>query len=172
MLHVSHVATPYGIIIIGEENEKLNFCLWDKAKNNEKIIRRQLQNGKIELQETENHIIRNTKKQLIEYFSGERKVFDLFLNFAHLSPFSTKVLETLQQIPFSNTISYQQLAVLSGNEKAVRAVANVVANNPFHIIIPCHRVLPATLKIGNYAVGSNLKQTLLLHEKQCLKENG
>lgn len=73
----------------------------------------------------------------------------------------------LNNVHFGQTITYGQLAELSGSQKAARAVGTAMLRNPFQIIVPCHRVIRSTGAIGNYAGGerNNVKIWLLNHEK-------
>jgi AraC family transcriptional regulator of adaptative response/methylated-DNA-[protein]-cysteine methyltransferase len=81
------------------------------------------------------------------------------------TPFQKKVWEDLLKIPFGETRSYFDQAVLSGNPKAVRAVAGANGRNRLAIIIPCHRVIHKNGDLGGYQEGTNKKRWLLDHEK-------
>jgi methylated-DNA-[protein]-cysteine S-methyltransferase len=74
------------------------------------------------------------------------------------------VLEKLREVPRGETVSYGELAARAGNPKASRAVGTACALNPIPIVVPCHRVLPSTGRLGNYAGGPERKQTLLTLE--------
>lgn len=82
--------------------------------------------------------------------------------------FQRTVWKALCQIPFGKTLSYRQLAVRIGCPKAYRAVANAAAQNPFPLVIPCHRLIRSDGKPGGYSAGcgSELKVKLLLWEKR------
>ncbi|XP_017950857.1 methylated-DNA--protein-cysteine methyltransferase isoform X1 [Xenopus tropicalis] len=81
------------------------------------------------------------------------------------------LMALLQKVKFGETVSYKELAVMAGNEKAVRAVGGAMRNNPVPILIPCHRVICSNGSVGNYigGKGNQLKPWLLAHEK-LLKE--
>jgi methylated-DNA-[protein]-cysteine S-methyltransferase len=103
-------------------------------------------------------------KQLGEYFSGERTVFNLPL--APLgTPFQQKVWQALTTIKQGDTQSYLWIAKKINNEKAVRAVGAANGKNPIALIIPCHRVIGSNGKLTGYAGGLGLKAKLLMHEK-------
>ena len=112
-----------------------------------------------------NSIIQQVFKQLDEYFAGKRKRFDLPLSPAG-TPFQQKVWKELQQIPYGQTVSYAQLAQSVGNPKACRAVGSANGKNPVAIIIPCHRVINASGKLGGYAYGLEVKKQLLDLERK------
>lgn len=96
--------------------------------------------------------------QLSEYFAGKRSVFNLsreqLQEMTGAKGFTSAVLHTLYQIPFGSTCTYGDLADRAGSPKAIRAAANAVATNPYPVIIPCHRILPKSGGIGNYALRS------------------
>ena len=77
------------------------------------------------------------------------------------SDFQIEVWRGLLGIPPGRLVSYQQLAVLIGRPGAVRAVASAVARNPVAWLIPCHRVIRADGRIGNYRWGTARKQLMI-----------
>lgn len=100
------------------------------------------------------------KRQLSEYFEGERQVFDLNLA-PRASAFQAQVLGELQKIPYGETRSYRDIAVAVGNPKAVRAVGGANGNNPIPIVIPCHRVVGANGSLTGFGGGVETKRFLL-----------
>ncbi len=101
--------------------------------------------------------------QLDEYFCGRRKEFSLPLQ-QDGTPFQQKVWELLLQISFGKTLSYQQLACVYGDLKAIRAVASANGRNNLAIIVPCHRVIGSNQSLTGYAGGLWRKKWLLEHE--------
>jgi methylated-DNA-[protein]-cysteine S-methyltransferase len=85
-----------------------------------------------------------------------------------LPPYTTQVLSILREVPFGVTLSYRELAEITGNPKGARAVGNACARNPCPLLIPCHRVLGAGGKLGGFSAGEGvlIKQTLLDYEKK------
>ncbi len=110
--------------------------------------------------------MRDARAQLTEYFDGRRRHFtDLPLHIAG-SSFLTRVREhLLTMVPFGAVVTYGDIARAIGNPGAVRAVGSACKKNPFIIVVPCHRVLPSSLKTGNYACGVERKVWLLEHEE-------
>jgi len=108
--------------------------------------------------------------QLNEYFSGERKIFDLKLN-PEGTEFQQKVWVGLQTIPHGKTMSYLELSHQLGNANAIRAVANANGKNPLWIVIPCHRVIGSNGSLTGYAGGLHRKQWLLEHESLCKQQS-
>ena len=103
-------------------------------------------------------------KQLDEYFSGKRQLFDLPLQSAS-TRFQQRVRDTLLCVGFGETVSYGELAQRVGMPGASRAVGSAMRTNPIPILVPCHRVLAAGGKIGGYSSGLEIKRRLLNLEK-------
>ncbi len=103
---------------------------------------------------------RRVKRQLTEYFSGERKAFDLTLEPVGTT-FQLSVLAALREIPYGETRSYRDIAERIGNPKAVRAVGSANGNNPIALIIPCHRVIGANGSLTGFGGGLESKRYLL-----------
>jgi len=108
----------------------------------------------------ETPLIKETAKQLGEYFSKKREKFDLPL-ILYGTDFQKKVWNELQNIPYGKTCSYGELAAITGNSKASRAVGMANNRNPIVIIIPCHRVIGHDGSLTGYAGGLELKRQLL-----------
>ena len=105
------------------------------------------------------------RKQLLEYFAGERREFDLPL---HLNgtEFQLQVLEELQRIPYGETTSYRDIAERIGRPKATRAVGAANGRNPIPIIVPCHRVIGSSGDLTGFAGGLEMKEALLRLEAE------
>lgn len=110
-------------------------------------------------------IIDRTEKELEEYFTWKRKIFTLPLQPTG-TDFQQKAWQALIQIPYWETRSYKEEAILAGNPKAVRAIGGANNKNPIVIIIPCHRVIGADGNLVWYGGGIERKIWLLEHEKQ------
>ena len=84
------------------------------------------------------------------------------------TPFQHQVWLALADIPVGKTLSYLQLAQQIDRPKAVRAVGQALKRNPLAIILPCHRIIQQSGKLGGYAgqtdIGTTRKQYLLQHE--------
>lgn len=103
-------------------------------------------------------------RQLEEYFSGSRTVFDLPLDFRLANGFRLSVLAHLPEITYGHTESYAAVAAAAGNPKAARAVGTACATNPLPVVVPCHRVIRSDGSFGGYVGGPQAKQTLLTLE--------
>ncbi|MBK5225955.1 MAG: methylated-DNA--[protein]-cysteine S-methyltransferase [Thermoleophilia bacterium] len=101
---------------------------------------------------------------LESYFSGKRVDFSphtLPLERAVSTPFQASVLAALAAVPYGETITYSGLAAAAGHPRACRAVGNLMAANPYPVIIPCHRVVRGDGSPGNFSAGAGWKRRLL-----------
>lgn len=117
-----------------------------------------------ETNDLEQEFIHQAKKELREYFAGDRTCFDVVLS-PQGTPFQCQVWQALQLIPFGETRSYSDIAHTIGNPKAVRAVGLANGRNPLSVFIPCHRVIGKNKTLTGYAGGLQTKQILLQHER-------
>ena len=120
--------------------------------------------------EKDTNILKNTERQLSEYFSGKRNTFDLKLN-SKGTDFMKKVWRELLNIPYGETRTYKEIAEKIGNPKGARAVGMANNKNPIPIIIPCHRVIGKNKKLIGYALGLDMKEFLLNLERKNKKTN-
>lgn len=103
------------------------------------------------------------RTQLTEYFAGQRRAFDLPLDFRG-TDFQKSVWAQLLAIPFGETRSYGEIAVALGSPTASRAVGAANGRNPISIIAPCHRVVGTSGALTGFAGGLQAKAFLLRHE--------
>ena len=122
------------------------------------------------LNQNRNKIIDDTIKQLDEYFKGQRKIFNLPIEF-NGTEFQNKVWKSLLEIPYGQTRSYKDIAQMIDNEKAVRAVGGANNKNKLSIVVPCHRVIGQNGKLVGYAGGVTRKEALLKLESENSQQN-
>ena len=152
-LFFMEIDSPVGVLKLVANDIPLIAVLWENETPNRVRL--------AELIENKQHpILLETQKQLSEYFEGQRKIFDLPLNFEG-TEFQQKVWQALLTIPFGETRSYKDIAEQIGNVKAVRAVGAANGKNPISIIAPCHRVVGANGKLVGFAGGLENKDVLL-----------
>ena len=118
----------------------------------------------LEGQHMPNAVTNAAATQLQEYLAGKRRIFDIPIAAAG-SVFQRDVWRALEHIPYGQTRTYAQVAALIDRPGAARAVGTANAANPIPIIIPCHRVIPASGGIGGYAYGADMKRFLLNLER-------
>ena len=113
----------------------------------------------------ENKHIKQAKKEIVEYFNGQRKTFGVKLQTPG-TDFQNSVWESLREIPYGKTSTYQQQAENINKPKAVRAVASANGCNRISIIVPCHRVIGKNGKLIGYGGGIERKHWLIEHERK------
>ncbi|WP_299105125.1 methylated-DNA--[protein]-cysteine S-methyltransferase [uncultured Tenacibaculum sp.] len=151
-VQTTYYKTPIGIAeIIGNKNGIQSISVLDddtEISNKSKSIPNELQ---------------DCVQQLEEYFTGNRKEFNLKLN-PKGTDFQQNVWNELLNIPFGKTRSYLEQTKKIGDVKAIRAVASANGKNPIWIVIPCHRVIGSDGSLTGYAGGVWRKKWLLEHE--------
>lgn len=124
---------------------------------------------KLPKNEQEKLFIQQAQFELAEYFFQKRKSFSVPLSLQTGTAFQQKVWRTLLTIPYGETRSYQEIAILIDSPKAVRAIGQANKKNPLAIFIPCHRVIgkngQLTGYMGTHARSLSVKQKLLQLEK-------
>jgi methylated-DNA-[protein]-cysteine S-methyltransferase len=111
-------------------------------------------------QQPRHPLLRETSRQLGEYFAGKRRVFELALEFRG-TDFQRQVWAALLAIPYGETRTYGQIAAQIGNPTAVRAVGAANGRNPIAIIAPCHRVIGMNGSLTGFGGGLDAKAQLL-----------
>jgi methylated-DNA-[protein]-cysteine S-methyltransferase len=107
-----------------------------------------------------------TRDTISAYLEGDDDKLELpvDLSLVH-GPFRRAVLETLhREVHRGEVVTYGALARQAGNPRAVRATGTACATNPVPIVVPCHRVLPASGRLGAYGGGPERKRVLLALE--------
>jgi methylated-DNA-[protein]-cysteine S-methyltransferase len=109
-------------------------------------------------------------RQLQEYLNGDRRQFEIQIDWSVLTPFQQEVLQIVSTIEYGRTRTYGDIARQLGKPQAMRAVGRANATNPMPIIIPCHRVLGADGRLHGYSApgGIETKARLLRLEGSWL----
>ncbi len=155
MIYHTFLKTPVGKILITGTRYGLTNVIFIKNEG----IKNDLSIG-----EENKTFFKTAEKQIKEYFSGERREFDLKTSL-NGTPFQLSAWKALTEIPYGETISYGKQAEIIGNKKACRAIGSANGRNPLPIIIPCHRVI-AKNGIGGFGGGVEIKKFLLDLEKK------
>jgi methylated-DNA-[protein]-cysteine S-methyltransferase len=155
-MYYCYFDTPIGELLLAGEDGALSMIGFPKGS-----MRREPEADWI-FNETQ---LADVSQQLREYFSGERRAFDLPLKLSG-TEFQVSVLEALQDIPYGETTSYGEIAKRIGRPKAVRAVGAANGRNPIPIIVPCHRVIGSTGDLTGFGGGLDTKEALLRLEAE------
>jgi methylated-DNA-[protein]-cysteine S-methyltransferase len=108
------------------------------------------------------------RRQLDEYFAGNRRDFELDIDLRPAREFGRAVLEELARVPYGELTTYGTLATRAGRPRAARAVGTVMNRNPVPIVLPCHRVVGSTGSLVGYGGGLDRKRMLLELEGSLL----
>ncbi|MBD0419781.1 methylated-DNA--[protein]-cysteine S-methyltransferase [Streptomyces sp. NPDC052309] len=104
-------------------------------------------------------------RQVESYFAGERRAFDLPLDWSLISGFNREVLRELASgVPYGSVVGYGDLAGRVGQPGAAQAVGAAMGANPLPVVVPCHRVLESDGGIGGFGGGVDTKRKLLALE--------
>jgi len=170
----------YQIIKVGKEEIGL---VWDYAGKKPRVEYIYLPNRKRKLKE---RIIKDFPEinkiprkipgsiddRIAKLYFGKKENVDLsLLNLSQLTDFSAQVLKQACKIQRGQVASYSGLAVKIGATGAARAVGTALANNPFPLIMPCHRVVRADGSLGGFGGGPAMKKELLTKEGISLDRN-
>ena len=164
---LSRITTPLGPMFIG--STKKGICLLEFTDR--RMLETELKDIGSKLNRIilmgENKHITKLKYELAEYFEGKLKTFTADLD-THGTEFQKTAWNALMKIPYGETRSYGQQAMVMNNPKAVRAVGLANGANRISIVIPCHRVIGANGKLTGYGGGLERKKWLLHHEQTHL----
>jgi methylated-DNA-[protein]-cysteine S-methyltransferase len=108
------------------------------------------------------------RRELDEYFEGQRQDFDIPIDWSYLAGFTREVLRATAAIPFGDVSTYAGVAAAAGSPRASRAAGNALGANPMPVIVPCHRVLRTGGQLGGYTGGIERKEFLLRLEGMLL----
>lgn len=103
-------------------------------------------------------------KTISSIFNGEEPSRAPPIDISWAAPYTRRVYAEAMRIPRGKVTTYKELARRTGSERNARAVGNAMASNPLPLLVPCHRVVPSSLTVGNYGMGSNVKRQLLARE--------
>ncbi|GGL83948.1 methylated-DNA--protein-cysteine methyltransferase [Streptomyces fumigatiscleroticus] len=104
-------------------------------------------------------------RQVEAYFAGERRDFDLPLDWSLISGFHREVLRELASgVPYGTVVGYGDLAGRVGQPGAAQAVGLAMGANPLPVVVPCHRVVESDGGIGGFGGGLETKRKLLALE--------
>lgn len=159
-INLQYYHSPCGKLVLASVGEELCLCDWKDNPCAERNIRRLVSGLNAELKIEASPVSNETRRQLEEYFAGNRKAFSIPLHPVG-TDFQLLVWKALLNIPYGATMSYSQIAAGIGRPEAVRAVAGAIGANGISILIPCHRVIGSNRSLTGYAGGLEAKRMLL-----------
>ena len=167
-VNIQYYYSPCGEIILASVDDELCLCDWNEMPCAERNKLRLSRYMKAEFKIETSPILELAKKQLNEYFTGNRKIFDIPLHLVG-TDFQKKVWNALLDIPYGETRSYKEIAQSIGSPNSVRAVAGAIGANGISIFIPCHRVIGSNHSLTGFAGGLVAKRILLEIESERMQ---
>ncbi len=170
IVSITRIETDFGTMIAGATDKGI--CMFEFAdyKLLELELKQLTTSLKAPLVQGNNVYFDMLRKQLDEYFNGERRKFDIPLDLVG-TEFQKEVWLGLLQIPYGSTTTYAKQAERLNKPAAVRAVANANGKNKISIILPCHRVIGADGTLTGYGGGIWRKRKLLELEKEAISKD-
>jgi O-6-methylguanine DNA methyltransferase len=110
-------------------------------------------------------LLGEVKRYILEYLEGGKPLPEIPVEAAGGTAFERRVWSAISAIPFGETRSYKQIAREVGSPGAARAAGGACGKNPVPIIVPCHRGIASSGKLGGFSGGLNIKTALLDLEK-------
>jgi AraC family transcriptional regulator of adaptative response/methylated-DNA-[protein]-cysteine methyltransferase len=144
-------ATPRGVcaVKIGSSDQEL-----------ERTLMREYPNATVE---RDSGPLGRWTDAILRHLTGRQPRLDLPID-VRATAFQWQVWTALAAIPYGETRSYTDVAKSIGRPTAARAIARACATNPVALVIPCHRVVPASGETGGYRWGGARKRALLAAE--------
>ncbi len=158
------VPSPVGELLVTASGVGVTAILFDahRGESADRLRARAVEAAGARSAESDAMLAR-ARRQLEEYFAGERRAFDLPLAAAG-TDFQQKVWAALLEVPYGATASYGDIARRIGAPSAVRAVGAANGRNPISIVVPCHRVIGSSGSLTGYGGGIERKRFLLALE--------
>ena len=160
-IYISEKRLPCGgALTLGSWNNRLVVADWIDGWHHSTIMNRLQKYTKASAVKSTSKVIEAASDWLDAYFEGSKEPPDFDLLFLG-TDFQKRVWQLLLEIPYGETITYGELAQEARTPKAARAVGVAVGDNPFSIIVPCHRVVGTNGSLTGYAGGIAKKIWLL-----------
>ena len=165
MICIQYYNSPCGELVLASMGDELCLCDWNGMPCAERNLRRIGRYVNEDFRKETSPVIEQTKRQLDDYFAGNRKEFDIQLH-TFGTDFQNRVWKALLDIPYGKTRTYMEIAKSIGNAMGVRAVAQAIGANSIDIIVPCHRVIGSNHSLTGFAGGLDKKRFLLELERR------
>lgn len=161
MQYTNYYCSPIGKMLLAADGTNLTGLWFEGGKFYDAVL-------DSEHEEKELPVFEIVKKWLDIYFTGKNPDFTPPVHLQG-SPFRMMVWDILKEIPYGQTMTYNEIAKHIAKAKGLQrmsaqAVGGAVAHNPVSIIIPCHRVIGSDGSLTGYAGGIDKKVKLLQYE--------
>jgi methylated-DNA-[protein]-cysteine S-methyltransferase len=152
MITFTEINAPVGRLLLAGNDEGLWLIEFERPRHPEPRV--------TEWEPGDTALLRETRRQLVAYFAGRQRTFDLPIA-TRGTLFQRRVWHALREIPYGTTRSYADIARQLGTPNATRAVGAANGRNPVPIIVPCHRVLGSDGSLTGFGGGIETKRFLL-----------
>ena len=156
MHYYDFYASPHGQMLLVAVDEGLSGAYFDGQKYLPQVASQWRRDAR-------HAPLRQAKRELAEYFGGERKCFEVVLA-PDGTAFQRSVWKAISTVGFGETITYGELARRAGCPGSARAAGAATGRNPIGIIVPCHRIVGSNGSLTGYAGGLDRKRALLALE--------
>jgi methylated-DNA-[protein]-cysteine S-methyltransferase len=156
MRYYDFYESPHGQMLLVARAEGLSGVYFEGQKYHPRL-------GAEWRRDAQHALLRQAKRELAEYFGGERRHFETTLA-PEGTPFQQLVWQAISTVAFGTTITYGELAQRAGLPGSARAAGAATGRNPLTIIVPCHRIVGANGALTGYAGGLSRKRALLALE--------
>ena len=146
------LSTPIGTLTLTASDSELLFVEFPSSEGGSRI--KPVDNSELP------EVLRQAKIQLMEYFQGKRKQFELKLR-PEGTAFQRSVWKEMEKIPYGKTRSYKDIAEALGDARKARPVGGAANKNPLPLVIPCHRVVGTNGSLTGFGGGVDVKKYLL-----------
>ncbi|MEQ8842153.1 MAG: methylated-DNA--[protein]-cysteine S-methyltransferase [Acidimicrobiales bacterium] len=153
-MHIRHLDSPIGVLTLVASDKGLSHVLFEGQEPDSVGLPNDLP------EVDDDPMLESAAAQLREYFSGERREFDLTLDLQG-TEFQVDAWRALATVPYGETRSYGEQADAIGRPGAFRAVGAANGRNPIPVILPCHRIVGADGSLTGFAGGLDTKRRLL-----------
>lgn len=156
--------SPFGKMLIAASSEGLVRVALP-AEEEQRVLEDLARRASARIARVPRPAVTAARTQLDQYFAGDRRRFELELDWKLTGGFRRDVLRATAAIPYGGTASYSEMAQRAGRPAAVRAAGSALATNPLPVVVPCHRVLRSDGSTGAYLGGPEMKVALLALEQ-------
>ncbi len=150
--------TPFGLCFLAVADRGvcgLSFVDEDRKRTEFEVFRQKWHFAELQ------HAPEQTQPVIQQIFSPDKNQLQRLTVLAQGTNFQLKVWEALLRIPPGAVTTYSQIARSIGRPEAPRAVGTAIGSNPVGFLIPCHRVIQGTGKLGGYRWGETRKSAIV-----------
>ncbi len=161
----AYLNSPLGPLVAGAIDQGICLLAFSDERESDALLKRAVQPPGSESVSGKHPHIQALETQMAQYFLGTRRDFEVPVVLAG-TPFQERVWRRLMEIPYGQTISYNELSRRIGCSGGQRAVGRANGDNRIAIVVPCHRVIRANGDLGGYSGGLPRKRRLLDVERE------